>query len=151
MFRAFGTSDAEARGRRLAAIARERKLLLLVGADASLAGAIGAAGVHLPERLAPQAGPLKRAHPGWTVTAAAHSLLGMRRAGVAGADACVVSSVFPSRSPSAGAPMGPLRLAALVRCAGLPIYALGGVDDDTARRLKGLGLVGFAAIDGLRT
>lgn len=151
VFRAFGASDAEARGRRLATIARERKLVLLVGADASLALTIGAAGVHLPERLARRAGPLKRTRPAWTVTTAAHSLLGARRAAAAGADACVVSPVFPSRSPSAGAPIGPLRLAAIVRSAGLPVYALGGVDDETARRLEDVGLVGLAAIDGLRT
>lgn len=151
VFRAFGASDAEVRGRRLAAIARERELVLLVGADASLARAIRAGGVHLPERLACQAGPLRRVRPGWIVTAAAHSLIAARRAAAAGADACVVSPVFPSRSPSAGAPIGPLRLAAIVRSAGLPVYALGGVDDDTARRLGGVGLVGLAAIDGLRT
>jgi thiamine-phosphate pyrophosphorylase len=59
----------------------------------------------------------------------------------------VVSAVFPSRSASAGAPIGTLRLAAVARRAGLPVYALGGVNDSTARRLKDLPLAGLAAVE----
>lgn len=151
VFRPFGAADAEARGRRLAGIARGRGLLLLVGADADLARRLGADGVHLPERLAHRARRLKAAHPRWIVTAAAHSPRAARRALSAGADAAVVSTVFASRSASAGAPMGPIRLAILVRRAGGAIYGLGGVDNKKARLLKDTGLVGVAAVDGLRT
>jgi thiamine-phosphate pyrophosphorylase len=63
----------------------------------------------------------------------------------------VVSAIFPSNSPSAGAPIGPLRLARLVRAAGGPIYALGGINDKTARRLLPAGLVGLAAVEAIRT
>ncbi|WP_372781168.1 thiamine phosphate synthase [Phenylobacterium sp.] len=151
VYRAFGAGDAAAQGARLAVIARGRKLKLLVGADADLAARLGAHGVHLPERLAHRARQLKAAHPGWLVTAAAHSPRGARRALLAGADAVVVSAVFPSRSASAGPPMGPIRLAMLVRGLGGPVYALGGVDNKTARRLKDAGLVGLAAVDAFRT
>lgn len=151
VFRAFGAADAEARGARLAAIARARKLILLIGADAALAQRLGAHGVHLPERLAQRARRLKAAHPGWIVTAAAHSPAAARRALACGADAAVVSSAFASRSPSAGKPLGPLRLAILVRRAGGPVYALGGIDNEKARLLKDTGLAGLAAVDGLRT
>jgi thiamine-phosphate pyrophosphorylase len=151
VFRAFGAADAEARGARLLAIARERRLKLLVGADAGLAARLGAHGVHLPERLAHRARRLKAAHPDWLVTAAAHSPGAARRALLAGADAVVVSAVFPSRSASAGPPIGPLRLAILARGLNGPAYALGGVDNKTARRLKDAGLVGLAAVDGFRT
>lgn len=151
VFRSFGAPDAEARGARLKAVASERKLLLLIGADAALAARLGADGVHLPERLAHHARRLKAAHPGWIVTAAAHSAAAARRALAAGADAVVVSTVFPSRSASAGAPIGPLRLAILVRRAGGPVYALGGVDNKKARLLKDTGLVGLAAVDAFRT
>ncbi|HEX4711411.1 thiamine phosphate synthase [Phenylobacterium sp.] len=151
VFRAFGAADAEARGARLLAIARERKLKLLIGADAGLAAQLGAHGVHLPERSAHGARRLKAAHPGWLVTAAAHSPAAARRALSAGADAVVISAIFPSRSASAGAPMGPLRLAMLTRRLRGPVYALGGVDNKTARRLKDAGLVGLAAVDAFRT
>lgn len=150
VFRHFGAPDGEARARRLLAIARQRKLKLLIGADAALAAKVGAHGVHLPERQAHRARPLKRAHPGWIVTSAAHDLTAARRGA---ADAVVVSVAFPSKSPSAAGvrALGPVRLAALVRAAGRPAYALGGVDNKTARRLIDAGLIGLAAVDGLRT
>ena len=151
VFRAFGALDAEARGARLRAIARQRGLLLLIGADAHLAQALGADGVHLPERLAHRARRVKAAHPRWIVTAAAHSAAAARRALAAGADAVVVSTVFASRSASAGRPMGSLRLAILVRRVGGAVYGLGGIDMKKARLLKGTGLTGIAAVDGLRT
>jgi thiamine-phosphate pyrophosphorylase len=72
-------------------------------------------------------------------------------AGARAADAVVLSVALPSRSASAGAALGPVRLAARVRAAGRPAYGLGGIDDRTARRLLGAGLVGLAAVDGLRT
>jgi thiamine-phosphate pyrophosphorylase len=151
VLRSFGAAGAEAQGARLLAIARKRGLTLLVGADAGLAARLGADGVHLPERLAHRARRLKAAHPCWLVTAAAHSTLAARRALAQGADAAVVSAIFPSRSASAGAPMGAVRLAILVRRAKGPVYALGGVDNKTARRLRGAGLVGLAAVDAFRT
>jgi len=61
----------------------------------------------------------------------------------------VVSPVFPSRSPSAGRPLGPARLAALVRAGGAPAYALGGVDPRTARQLPKTGVAGIAAVEAL--
>jgi thiamine-phosphate pyrophosphorylase len=160
VYRAFGALDAEARGARLKTIARQRKLILLIGADAGLAQRLGADGVHLPERLANRAQRLKAAHPGWLVTAAAHSLLAARRGLAAGADAVVVSAVFPSASPSAGPPIGAVRLAILVRQAKRArgtrrakgaVYALGGVDNKKARLLRDTGLVGLAAVDAFRT
>lgn len=151
VFRPFGAAGAEAQGRRLAAIARKRGLILLVGADARLAAKIGAQGVHLPERLACHAHRLKAAHPRWIVTAAAHSAPAARRALGFGAEAVVVSAVFASRSASAGAPMGPLRLAILVRRVRGPIFGLGGIDNKKARLLKDTGLAGLAAVDAFKT
>jgi thiamine-phosphate pyrophosphorylase len=149
VFRAFGAADAEARGRRLLRIARERGLKLLVGADPALALALGADGVHLPERLAHRARRLRAAHPAWIVTTAAHSARAARRGLAAGADAVVVSTAFASNSPSAGPAVGPIRLALLVRAARGPVYALGGINNKTARLLRDTGLVGLAAVEGL--
>jgi thiamine-phosphate pyrophosphorylase len=132
--------------RRLLARVRSRGGLLLIGQDAALARRIRADGVHLPERLAARAAALKRARPRWIVTSAAHS---PRAARASRADAVVLSPAMPSRSPSAGAPLGPLRLALRVRAAGKPAYALGGVNNKTARRLRDAGLIGLAAVEGV--
>jgi len=151
VYRSFGAPKAEAVAARLVAAAHAKGALVLIGADAALARRVGADGVHLPERLAARARPLRAANPRWIVTAAAHSLAAVRRARAAGADAAVVSAVFPSRSPSAGPPIGALRLAGIVRSAGLPVYALGGVNDRTAARLRRVGVAGLAAVEGFRT
>jgi thiamine-phosphate pyrophosphorylase len=147
VYRSFGAQDAQAIARALRRITRRRGVLLLIGADVRLACMVGADGVHLPERMAYRAPALRRAHPRWLVTVAAHS----PRAARVAADAAVVSAVFPSRSPSAGKPLGVLRLAQIVRRTATPIYALGGVNNKTARRLLPAGVVGIAAVEGLRT
>src|SRR5271154_2880967 len=46
VYRAFGAPDAVAHGRRLAATARRRGLIFLVGADPALAARLAADGVH---------------------------------------------------------------------------------------------------------
>ncbi|MBN9319156.1 MAG: thiamine monophosphate synthase [Caulobacterales bacterium 68-7] len=147
VFRAFGAVDGVETGRRLAAVARRRGLTLLVGADPALACAIGADGLHLPERLVRQAPRLRRL--GWIVTGAAHSLGAARAAARAGLDAVVISPVFPSRSPSAATPLGALKFSALVRQAGLPAYALGGITPQTARAILRSGAIGLAAVEAL--
>ena len=146
IFRGFGRKGAGKTARRLGQVARERRLVLLIGADSVR---VRGAGVHLPERLAHRAGAIKRARPGLVVTVAAHSLPALIRARRAGADAALLSAVFKSRSPSAGRPLGPIRFAALARQAGLPVYALGGIKTKNAPRLMGSGAVGLAMVEGL--
>lgn len=149
IYRSFGDPAAVGVGRALAAIARARGLVLLVGADAGLAAAVGAHGVHLPERAVGQARRLRARRPGWIVTGSAHSARALAGAKRSGLDAVLLSPVFDSRSPSAGRPLGIVRFAALVRGAGLPVYALGGVDARTVMRLKGSGAAGVAAVEGV--
>jgi thiamine-phosphate pyrophosphorylase len=149
VYRVFGAPDAATRGRALVSQARRRGVLFLVGADGALASRLSADGVHLPQRLAARAGAIGRLRRRFLVTAAAHDLPAALRARRAGADAIVVSSVFPSTSPTAGRPMGVMRLANLIRRVGAPAYALGGVDARTARLLKGSGAVGVAVVGGM--
>jgi thiamine-phosphate pyrophosphorylase len=149
VYRAFGDPAAVDKGRQLVRAARRRGLLVLAGADPALAAAIGADGVHLPERMAARAGGVRRTRPRWIVTAAAHSAAAIVAARRSGADAVFVSPVFASASPSAGRPIGALRFAALVRDAGLPVFALGGVNARTARRLAPTRAAGLAAVEAL--
>lgn len=149
VFRAFGAADAETIGLALAALARRRGLVLLVGADEALAARIGAHGLHLPERLTACAVRLRARRPAWVITGAAHSPRGLARAHTLKLDAAFVSVVFESRSPSALPAMGPVRLALLVRQSVIPLIALGGVNAKTAPRLDGTRVAGLAAVDGL--
>ena len=147
VYRAFGSDEALATAIALRRLTRARGLRLLIGADEALAARVGADGVHLPERLANRIIRLKQMRPRWLVSVAAHSQAAVRRA--VGADAVVISPVFPSRSPSAGAPLGPLRFARLARGCRAPAIALGGVNNKNAPRLLSTGAAGIAAIDGL--
>jgi len=149
VFRAFGDAGALSAGCRLALAARRGGVGFVVGADAALAVQLGADGLHLPERLAARAGAISLLRRRFVVTAAAHSLPAAFRAARAGADAIVLSPVFQSGSASAGRPMGPRTLARVVRAVKKPVYALGGVNTVTVRRLAHTGVVGFAAIEAL--
>jgi thiamine-phosphate pyrophosphorylase len=149
VFRAFGAADALATGRRLAAVCRRRGLKLFVGADAKLASRLRADGVHLPERLSGRAGDIRNLRARFVVTAAAHSIPAALAARRAGAQALVISPVFPSASPSAGRPIGPRALAGFIRLAHAPVYALGGVNARSARALAMTGAVGIAAVGAL--
>ena len=148
IYRAFGAPDAEAVVMRLRRLTAQRGLVLLIGADERLAARVGADGVHLPERNFRQAARLRRRRPQWLITAAAHSPAAVARAAVAGVDAVLLSAIFPSHSPSAGRPMGVLRLAQICRQTDVAIIALGGVNDLTAPRLVGAGVWGVAAVGG---
>lgn len=151
VLRTFGRPDVEALAPALAALARRRGLVLLVGEDARLAARIGAHGVHLPQRKLPDLARLRARHPRWRLSVAAHGMAALHRAERAGADAAFLSSAFASASPSAGAPVGPTRMASMARHVALPVYALGGVTAMTARRLVDVGVAGIAAVEALRT
>lgn len=147
VYRPFDASDAVARGLRLTEIARRRRLVVLAGADPALAETIGADGLHLPERSVETAQTVLSAHPTWRLTVAAHDLVSVHKAGSCGAEAVVVSPVFPSNSPSAGIPMGVAGVRETAGQSPLPVYALGGVNANTAGTLIGTGVYGLAAIE----
>lgn len=143
-------SERDALAHRLAAACRRRGLRLLIAGDARLAVEVRADGLHLPEAMLRSA-PLtwrRCRQRSWVVTAAAHSSAAIRRAASAGVDAVLLSPVFASRSHPGAPTLGPLRFVALVANSPVPIYALGGVDSHTIRRLTGSGAVGIAGIGG---
>lgn len=70
-------------------------------------------------------------------------LAGARRAG---ADAVMLSPVFPTRSHPRTRALGPVRFRLLARHANVPVIALGGM---TIRRARSANLRYWAAIDGL--
>ena len=149
IFRHYGTTDRERLAQTLARLCRSRDILFLVAADARLARTVNADGLHLPETLAfsgPQTWRLWR-KSNWLVTAAAHSPAALERAGRAGADAALLSPVFPTQSHPGAPPIGPLRFAAWTRLSPVPVYALGGIIPAVRwRRLHNSGARGWASI-----
>ncbi len=140
---------------RLRGVTRALEASLVVNGDARVARDVGADGVH----LARGAGSVADARsafgrPAW-VSVAAHSDDDVRQALGEGADAVLVSPIFPTRSPAplavAKEPRGlaALRAARAVAPAGLQIYALGGVTPDRAPDCLAAGADGVAVIRAL--
>lgn len=128
-------------------VAYARGLRLLIAGDPELAARIGASGIHLSESRAREAAHWRALHPGWIITAAAHSLSACMS--IRDADALIVAPVFATASHPDGKTLGPIGLRLIARAVRLPIYALGGIDALSARRLAGTGLAGLAAIGAL--
>lgn len=143
IYRAFGASDAMEAGLRLRAATGGP---LLVGLDADLAAAIGADGVHLPERALLHADAIRRERPDWRITGAVHAATDPEA--VRALDAALVSPVFAPGGASAGREAlgadGFGRIAAELAC---PAYALGGITADNARMLAGSGARGIAVVN----
>jgi thiamine-phosphate pyrophosphorylase len=149
VYRHFGAADAHETALRLREATAARDGLLLIGLDAELAEAVGADGVHLPERALGDAGAISAARPGWRITGAAHTAEALARAG--DLDAVVISPVFPAGGASSHAPaLGVTPFTGLVRLAPCPAYALGGIDAANARELIGSGACGLAGVGAIR-
>jgi thiamine-phosphate pyrophosphorylase len=149
LLRDYDAPERAALAEALRVATRRHGLLLLVGGDWRLAARVDADGLHLPEWQARTGYRFDRARPGWLITAAAHSRAALIAAARAGADAALLSPVFPTRSHPVARPLGPVRFAALAHGAPLPVYALGGIDARARRRLNACGMTGFAGISGL--
>lgn len=140
-------SIRETLARRLKQVCNQLGHRLIVAGDAALAIRVGADGVHLPEwrlyRPSLQALPAN-----FLVTAACHSRRAMVAAEKAGVHAVLVSPVFATKSHPGAKPLGHLGLARLVQSTALPVYALGGINHHTVKRLQPSGAVGIATVSG---
>jgi len=140
-----GTYDEAAR---VAALAREFRVPLIVNDDVSLALEIGAAGAHLGRDDGELPGARRRL-PGRILGASCYHDLERARAAVrAGADYVAFGSVFPS-STKPLAVRAPLTLFAAARPLGVPLAAIGGITLDNAPSLVAAGADLLAVITDL--
>jgi thiamine-phosphate pyrophosphorylase len=140
---------------RLRLVTRAAGAALVINGDARLARDVGADGVHLGS----DAGKVRDARallgPRTWVSVSAHSDGAVRRGIADGADAVLVSPVFPSRPPSVYAPskegrgLDALRSARDLSEGRIAVYALGGVDADNARACAEAGADGVAVVRAL--
>lgn len=147
IFRDYRLPERAALAATLADAARAHDLVLLVAGNMDLARAVGAAGMHAPERDLNKIAAWRAAWPEAVITAAVHSSDALDRA--AGADAALASPVFATPSHPGAVPLGRTGLAALMAKSPLPVIALGGITADTVQDLHGLPLAGIAAIGAL--
>lgn len=142
IFRHYHLPDPERfyRFRELRRIARGRGHMVILADSALTAREWGADGIYgSPRSLTPR-------RAGLIHLATAHDWGELGLAASLGADAALLSPVFPTRTHPGGAVLGPERFGLLARQSRLPVIALGGM---TAHRARRLGWPRWAAIDGL--
>lgn len=128
-----------ARFERLARIARARGHWVILSGSLRDAKRWGADGVY---------GRASKTHDKVLHLATAHSLREIGATRRVGADAILLSPVFPTRSHPGARVLGPLRFRLLAARAGAPVIALGGMTIQRARRLR---TGRWAAIDGIHS
>ena len=140
--------------RELASMCRRQGLYLLIAGDGRMAMRVAAHGVHFPEKRAAESRQWRQRCPHWLITSAAHSHRSLISALHNGSDAAILGPVFSTASHPGSKPLGVVRFAALVAAAqraqsGYPVYALGGMNPQTTRRISDTGAVGIAGISGV--
>jgi thiamine-phosphate pyrophosphorylase len=133
----------------IAPVAKERRLVWLVADDPELASRVEADGAHFPESRMAEAHHWRALRAHWLITCAAHSLSACANIARTSADAAFLAPIFATASHAGGETLGPMRMRAIARQSPLPVYALGGIDDQTARRLRNATLAGLAAVGAL--
>ena len=143
IFRHYSLPPAERRQlfAKVRAVARRKRLVLLLAGPPAKARAWGADGFH---------GRWRRVQ-GLICTSPAHDLAELRDAEDRGVDLVFISPVFATRSHPGENPLGLLKFAALTQHSSVPVIALGGMNPSSAKRLAGLGIYGWAAIDAWST
>lgn len=141
IYRHFGTADRLETARRLRKACSRTGIPLLIANDPALAMLVGADGVHWPEACAGHARKWQRRF--LYQTQSAHSPASLRQSVC---DAVLLSTAFPSNSPSAGQAMGAVRFRSQALKTEKIVYALGGVNGATAGSVSGVS--GLAAIEG---
>ena len=129
-----------ARFRVLRRAARARGHCVVLADSALTAREWGADGIYgAPRSLWPR-------RAGLIHLATAHNMAELGLAARLGADAALLSPVFPTATHPGGRTLGAVRFRLLARQAALPVIALGGM---SAPRARALGWPRWAAIDGL--
>ena len=145
-----GTAELVERGERLRAITAAAGVALIVNDRVDVALAIDADGVHVGQRDLPAARARTALGAERVLGVTAGSAREAAAAREAGADYVGSTAVFATRTkPDAGAPIGIAQLAELVSASGLPVVAIGGIDEHNAGTVLATGVAGIAVVSAI--
>ena len=154
IFRDYAHENRNELGQALHYVARARGIKFLVAGDLALTLMLDADGIHLSEHLIPQVNDITKEHPNLFITASCHSIEAVQNATVHNVDAVLLGPVFPTKShpETINKPKLTLGVGGLTEICGntnIPIYALGGINRETAEKITQSGATGIAAIRGI--
>jgi thiamine-phosphate pyrophosphorylase len=139
----LGVAERRGLGTEIAVMARRSGARFMVASGAGLAADLGADGVHLAA-----SDPWPAATAQLLIGRSCHGEADLRRAAAEGADYATLSPIFATSSkPGYGPALGLTELGRAVGAgAGLPVYALGGVDAASAAACLEAGAAGVAVM-----
>jgi len=144
------TDALTALGREIAPTCARHDALLAISADLEAAVALGAGGLHLPQRLAKAdmvAKARERLGADALVGISCHSLAEAAAAEQAGADYVTLSPVFLTDSkPGYGPALGTAPFGTAARQLGIPAIGLAGIGVDNAAAVHAAGAAGIAVM-----
>ncbi|WP_018997299.1 thiamine phosphate synthase [Hirschia maritima] len=145
IYRHFGLEDRFKIGKEIKEACKHKNLLFFISRDEQLERFLEPDGVHWPKSQLPvfRKSGLRRAFN----TSSAHSFSHISKAQNLGLDACFLSAIFPSNSPSAPSAMGNIRLRTLSSQSKIQLYGLGGVNVHNAGSIAKH--TGLAAVSNL--
>jgi thiamine-phosphate pyrophosphorylase len=137
-------------GRELRRLTSEFQAKLLVNGDASLARAIGADGVHLPQDGLPADVCRKVLEPGMLIGVSTHSVPEAMEAAETSADFVTFGPVYHTPSKAQyGPPVGVESLHTVCGAVRLPVFALGGVRAADIEEVLSAGAAGIGMISAV--
>lgn len=146
-------TELVALGRSVARLCSRHGATLSVSANIAAAATLGAAGVHLPQRLADNGtmaearGVLGKAA---LIGVSCHSLAEAKAAKRIGADYVTFSPVFLTESkPGYGPALGLAAFASMAQALDLPVVALGGIGAANAASARRSGAAGIAVMGSI--
>jgi thiamine-phosphate diphosphorylase len=123
--------------------------LLIVNGQVDVARAVGAAGVHLPGDAAPIAAARAALGAAALIGRSIHSLEEARAAEAEGVDYVILGTIFATDSKPGRAPAGLSLVSTVARAVGLPVIAIGGIDESNVAATIAAGAWGVAVMSGI--
>lgn len=148
--RLFQLREKDASAREFAAYAREfiaraADSVVLINDRADIAGAVGAAGVHLGQTDLSVSDARRLQGPAGLVGVSTHNVTEAKAAAEAGADYIGLGAMFPTASKKIESTTTPQQVREVLAIATLPVFCIGGVGPANLAGLRELGVRQVAA------
>ncbi|MDG1438478.1 MAG: thiamine phosphate synthase [Emcibacteraceae bacterium] len=135
-------------------ICKSKGIIFLVAGDLTLSLMVEADGIHLPEYMMGELPKIRKNHPDIIITTAAHSEEAVQNADMHDVYAVLLAPIFPTKSHpetfnDKSQVIGAGNLNEICKKCKSAIYALGGVNNETALTIMHSRIAGFAAIRGV--